>query len=288
MIRFKEIWMLITAVVAGGAIAIGSLCLLYECAVTGSYPEDLTLGQGVAFTFLFIGLTLTCAAYWAGVTSMGLILMRWPMEALKFYRDKAPPHAVAYVPADLRAMWSFLIWVVAAIAIIVSVVAFKWDWRRLVIYGCIVVTQGFIGGLLLMIRRRRQFDDTGIHLSKHEVRHPEHNPAGLRKATYTIFAFWVVAPFIFGQNQSGFVRVAFKVAQLRKDHAVVHLARPWDSRLSGSGLPQGESYLGSYYARFDDVTVRMRGLGSRVVLEVPSGKGKPKFVSVPKQLIEIE
>jgi hypothetical protein len=185
-------------------------------------------------------------------------------------------------------MWSFPIWVVAVIAIIVSVLVFKWDWQRLVIYGCIVVTQGFIGGLLLMIRRRRQFDGTGIQLSKHEARHPEHNSKGLRKATYTIFAFWIIAPFIFGQNQSGFVRAAFKVAQVRKDHAVVHLARPWDIRLSGSGLTQGESFLGLVYVRFDDVTVRMRGLGSRVVLEIPSGKTKPRFVSVPKQFIEIE
>ena len=284
---FKEIWTLVTALVAGGAIATGSLCLLYECAVTGSYPEDLTLGQGMAFTFLFIGLTFVCAAYWAGVTSVGFVLMRWPMEALKFFRDKAPPHAVAYVPADLRVMWSFPIWVVAAIAIIAST-TFEWDSPRLVIYGCIVVTQGFIGGLLLMIQRRRQFDDAGIHLSQREAKHPEHDSQRLRKATYAIFAFWVVAPFVFGQNQSGFVRAAFKVAQVRKDHAVVHLAKPWDSRLSGAELTRGESYLGPDYVRFDDVTVRMRGLGSRVVLEVPSAKAEPRFVSVPKQLLEIE
>ncbi|MBL8266027.1 hypothetical protein [Steroidobacter sp.] len=241
----------------------------------------------MALTFLFIGLSLVCAAYWAGVTSMGLVLMRWPMEALSFFRDKAPPHAVAYLAADFRVMWSFPIWVMAALAIIVSVL-FDWSWQRLVIYSCIVVTQGFIGGMLLMIRRRRQFDDTGIHLSKLAVRHPEHNPQRLRKVTHMIFVFWAVAPFVFGQNQSGFVRAAFKVAQVRKDHAVVHLARPWDSRLSGAGLTQGESFLGPGYVRFDDVTVRMRGLGVRVVLEVPSGKPEPRFVSVPKQLIEIE
>jgi hypothetical protein len=48
------------------------------------------------------------------------------------------------------------------------------------------------------------------------------------------------------------------------------------------------SFMGPEYARFDNVTVRRRSMGSRVVLEVRGGAGKPQFIGIPRDHIEVE
>ena len=52
------------------------------------------------------------------------------------------------------------------------------------------------------------------------------------------------------------------------------------------------SFLGADYTRFEDVTVRLRSIGSRVVLQMPPGSTNPKFIGkfigVPKERIEVE
>lgn len=287
MQRFKELWNLGTTVVAGSTVVIGCLCIFWESSITGTFPEDMTFAQGLALAFLFIGFTMTCGLYWIGVTSVGLVLVRWPMEAMKLVR-KLPPHAVAYVSPDFQPMWAFPVWVVASIAVIVATLSFKIDGKWLLIYGCIVVVQGVLGAILLVFNRRLQFDDTGISLSNHRVEHPEHNPKSFRKFRYAIVVLWVLFPFIMSKEVDGFVGAAFRLAQLRKDHATVHLASPWDLRLVEVGLQRRDSFLGADYARFDDVIVRMKSIGSRVVLEVPSQPKGTTFVSVPRQFIEIE
>lgn len=106
-----------------------------------------------------------------------------------------------------------------------------------------------------------------------------------------ILAAWVVMPMlpiVLGQHHDALIGSAFRLAQLRKDHATVHVASPWSQRLKNAGLKPSESFLGSSYERFDDVTVRMRSVGSRVVLELPSDRREARFINIPRQFIEIE
>ena len=67
----------------------------------------------------------------------------------------------------------------------------------------------------------------------------------------------------------------------------VHVASPWDSRLTEAGLVKQPSFLGARYARFNDVTVSHMSIGSRVAIDIPY-KGKPKEVYIPRGLIEVE
>jgi hypothetical protein len=85
-----------------------------------------------------------------------------------------------------------------------------------------------------------------------------------------------------------FVDAAFRVAHIRQDHAVIHVRAPWNDRVTRAGLKAASSFLGAEYARFDDVTVRRRSIGSRVILEVKDRAGKSQFISIPRDKIEVE
>jgi hypothetical protein len=118
--------------------------------------------------------------------------------------------------------------------------------------------------------------------------HGSTDPIGLRQGGYLLFAFWLLAPMLIGRNQGNFVDAAFRVAQLRKDHATVHVAVPWDKPLADAGLHAAASFLGSTYVRFDDVTVRLRSMGSRVVIELPTARGEHRYIRIPRASIEVE
>ena len=83
------------------------------------------------------------------------------------------------------------------------------------------------------------------------------------------------------------VDAAFTAAKIRKPHATVHVASPWQTRLTEAGLVAQSSFLGMKYARFDDVTVSHMSIGSRVALEIMD-RGKPKEIYIPRGLIEVE
>jgi hypothetical protein len=94
------------AVIRWGALVIGGVCLLVVCMTTGWFPEDMTIGEGVALYFIFVGFLLAYAVYRLGVTSTGLLVMRWPMELLNRLDKKVPAHAVAYAFSSFKPMWS--------------------------------------------------------------------------------------------------------------------------------------------------------------------------------------
>jgi hypothetical protein len=290
MQRFKEIWELVTAVIHRGAFAIGGTCLLVVCVSVGWFPEDMTVGDGVALYFISIGVVLAYAAYWLGITAFGLWLLRWPMELLHRFDKKAPSHAAAYAFASFKSMWSMPVWIVAGIAVIFVVASsIRLSLSDVIQYLSILVLQGFLGGLLLVIRRRLQLDASGLSLLDRKLgdKQPQ-NMGSLRQVMYAFLGIWLLAPMLLGLNHETLTGAAFRLAQLRKDHATVHVAAPWSQRLADAGLKPHESFLGTNHARFENVTVRMRSIGSRVVIEVPSAQRKARFVNIPRGSIEIE
>jgi hypothetical protein len=288
--RFKEAWELITAIIRWAALAIGGICLLIVCTSAGLFPEDMTVGEGVALYFISVGFVLVYAVYWLGVTSVGLLLLRWPMELLTRFDKKVPSHAAGYTFASLNTMWSLPVWIVAGPAVLFVISSsIAWDPSAGVLYVSIIALQGFLGGLLLVMHRRLQLDASGLRLPDRGLadKHPQ-NMSSLRQVMYFFLGTWILAPMVLGLNHDTLANAAFRLAQLRKDHATVHVAAPWSQRLKDRGLTPQASFLGTEHARFEDVTVRMRSIGARVVLELPSKQGKAGLISIPRQFVEIE
>jgi hypothetical protein len=178
---------------------------------------------------------------------------------------------------------------VASIAVVFAAISIRFDLSDIARFGGIIVLQGFFGGLLLAARRRLKLDASGLSLSDRMPNERlSQNMGEIRHAMYAILAAWIVMPMLLGQNHNAIMDAAFRLSQLRKDHATIHVASPWSERLTAAGMKPHESFLGANYARFEDVTVRMRSIGSRVVLEVPSSRKKALFINIPRQSVEVE
>lgn len=287
MLEIKAIWELVSSILRWGSLLVGGTCLLVTSAAIGQFPEGITAGESVAFCFLAVGFVFAYAFYWLAVTSIGLCVLRWPMELLRLLHHRIPVHAPAYLPTSYKEMWAFPIWLTALLSAAVSLSLFRLELTSALAQGSIVVLQGFLGGLLLLIRRKLRFESSGLTMAEAPARNSDAN-ADLRRATYVLFAFWLLGPMLIGQKQGSFVDAAYRLAQLRKDHVTVHVAAPWNEPLARAGLHPHTSFLGSSYVRFDDITVRMMSMGSRVVIELPAAQGERRYVRIPRASVEVE
>lgn len=96
-----------------------------------------------------------------------------------------------------------------------------------------------------------------------------------------------IAPFFLAQNRTFLVDGAFRVAQLRKDNATVHVKSPWSDRVAMSRLVHDKSFLGAEYVQFKGVNVLLRSVGAKVVIELPTDKATTKL-SIPSEAIFVE
>lgn len=83
------------------------------------------------------------------------------------------------------------------------------------------------------------------------------------------------------------VNAAFRLAQLRKDSATIHVKAPWSARVAQSNLPKSQSFLGGDYVEFKKVKVLLRSVGQKVVIELPNASGITRL-SIPTDAIYVE
>jgi hypothetical protein len=285
--RFKEVFELVVRIVAVGTIVFGGICLLVHVVSTGEFFEDVSFGDGLVLSMLSTGFFVACALYWAGLTAVGLLLMRWPMQwLLRAMVNRVPHRALGSVPTDFRDMWLIPVWAFAALAVFVV-----WSLRLtpIILLQCleIAVLQGFVGGLLLLMLRRHRFQNSGINITRDKSDTDVDHPA-LKRTAASFVAVWIIFPFILVPGQVSFVDLAFHAARLSKDHAIVHVREPWNTRLTLAGLPGKASFMGPNYVRFENVTIRRRSIGSRIIVEVTGAAGKPQFISFPRDHVEVE
>jgi hypothetical protein len=119
--KFKEALEFVIKVVAFGAVVLGGICLLGHVIATGEFFEDVSFGDGLVLYMLSACFFVACALYWAGVTAVGLLLMRWPMDwVLRAMVKRVPLRALGSVRADYRSMSSPTVWCVAALALLIG------------------------------------------------------------------------------------------------------------------------------------------------------------------------
>jgi hypothetical protein len=270
-----------------GAPAVGGGALFVNSATTGFFPEDIDLGEGIAIYFLSIGFLIAYAAYWVMLTSIGVCTSRLLRGVYRQFGKRAPKHAPGYLPADIDALSSWPIWILATVAALATEAMFAprgWLLAQLLM---LALLQGFLAVMLLYLYRSRTFHASGVLIDA-QIDTTRRAMEHARPALPVLLTAWLVLPIFLAPSGSSFFDAAFEIAQLRKDKATVHIANPWDRRLLDQGFTKSESFLGATYSRFTNVNVRLRSIGSTVVLELPSDGTKPIFIGIPKQAIEID
>ncbi|MEJ0034854.1 MAG: hypothetical protein WDO68_01995 [Gammaproteobacteria bacterium] len=166
MSNYKETWDLTASVLRWGALLMGVACVLQNGVLTGEPPEDPSLGEGLLLYILSVGFFVAYAMFWIGVTAVGLFIMRWPVQWAMRLLGEVPLRALAALPADYKIMWSLPIWGLALSATAIAFFVLRATPLQLLPYLEIAVLQGFGGAMLLIIRRRQNFQSSGLSLTR--------------------------------------------------------------------------------------------------------------------------
>jgi hypothetical protein len=251
----------------------------------------MNLGEGLAFYFVCIGFVLACAIYVAGCTTMGSVLVGWPahkFHAWAMRRPAARGKTFARLHTDFSPMWDeSLIGGALVCFLIFGLYAASTGWKALAFLG-IALFQGGLVALFLILRRRGQHIQSGVILEGVPHVDPVTAHQDVTAGHRVFLCLLILAPMMLAPNKKTFVEAAFRLAQLRKDNAVVEVKKEWGARMARSTLKQRASYLGSDYVEFDGVNVLLRSVGDKVVVELPQSGKDPVNLSIPKEAIFIE
>jgi hypothetical protein len=134
MTKYKEAWDLAISVIKWGSAVIGGTCLLAHVMSTGEFLEDVSLGEGLVLYILSAVCFIAHAIYWAGITAVGLWLLRWPMQRSNVVAQRFAWRMPRVLPVDYSVMWAPAVWIAAATMTVLTVWLFRSYPRELLKY----------------------------------------------------------------------------------------------------------------------------------------------------------
>lgn len=163
---FKEIADVVAEYAKWGSILVGGLCLLLYSHEIGQFPEELNLGEGLAFYLVCAGFWVTYTLYAAVTTAMGSLLMAGPaLLHQKFIHRRSRSHVAQpnmHLVTDYSMMWDTP---VIGLGLLDFVICLVYVFRHPtdgILFLTQPLLQGFVVGLWLTTRRRLHFHRTGL------------------------------------------------------------------------------------------------------------------------------
>jgi len=285
---------LVGTIAKHGTVMIGSLCLLVYSNRIGQFPEGVGLGEGLAFYLVCAGFLLAYALYALICTATGCLLLAVPARALNRFainrQGKMPRrYGQMLLHTDFSAMRNGPILALGALGLVGHAIYIFYNtepWQASLWLG-VPLMQGIGVVFFLTILRRQQHFESGVVVTNYSdgpTAGSRNDVAMARRA----FVIWLaIAPLMLAPERMFLFDAAFRVAQLRKDGATIHVKSPWADRVAQSTLAKSPSVLGSEYVEFKKVNVLLRSVGQKVVIELPTATGMTKL-SIPADLVEIE
>lgn len=285
----KQIVEMVVTYTKWGTTVVGGLCLLIYSNEIGQFPEGINLGEGLAFYLMSVGFLIAYTIFAFGVTSLGSLLMAGPAIYIEYLRNKRSGLRIRSQPKiNFWPMWHFYVICFGSIALLAWIFYTTEHPRKGFEFIALPITQGVLLTCLVALQAKLDTHKVGIILGSvnEEARKRQKKDAS---TTFRIFlAFLALFPIVFNPILPTLVDAAFRVAQLRKESATIHIKKPWSERLVESGLPPEKSFLGTDYAKFSKVKVLLRSVGTKVVIALPDVKGNPPNLTVPADQIEVE
>lgn len=290
---YKSIAELVTMYAKWGSILTGGFCLLLYSNEIGQFPEGMNLGEGLAFYLVCAGFLVVSTFYAAVTTAMGSLLLAGPILLhKKFIRGRSQAKSSQsdlYLLTDYSLMWETP---VIALAVVGFLVWFFYVASRPT-EGVIFLAQPLAQGVLvtgwLMTRQRLRLLQTGLVFPSEGDDLIERKKANIHVVRKALLIAFVTVPLLLAPDRMILVDAAFRMAQLRKDSAIIHVKKPWANRVEVSTLTPEKSFLGDEYVTFEKIKVLLRSVGSKVVIELPQAADKPATrLSIPSEAIFVE
>ena len=277
-----------------GTLLVGGLCLLMYSNEIGQFPEGMGLGEGLAFYLVCAGFLIAYSLYTGICTATGCLLLAWPARVVHrawVRRETLGRKRVGQVllHTDLSAMVELPVIALGIVGLIGHGIFIYYSPQpvQAALFLVVPLAQGAGMVYLLVVTRRKQPLESGVFLPDYSDRSIMTKRKDTGTARRVFFVWLVIAPLLLAPEKLFLVDTAFKLAQLRKDGATVHVKAPWSMRVGLSTLPRAQSFLGSDYVEFRKVNVLLRSVGQKVVIELPNASGVSRL-SIPADSIYVE
>lgn len=274
-----------------GTLIVGGLCLLMYSYEIGQFPEGMGLGEGLAFYAVCTGFLVVYAIYICFCIATGCLLLRWPAELIQrsfARRSKSGARApvAGHVRTDFSPMWegSVLAIGVAGLLLHFAYVYIHPQPAFAALFLVVPIAQGFGVVLLLIATRKHDHLDSGLLLTSANSTNAGAARRNLSVIRRGLLTWLIIAPMLVLPERLFLVDAAFRMVQLRKESATVHVKAPWSVKVAQSTLQKGPSFLGSDYVEFQKVKVLLRSVGQKVVIEFPTQAGARRL-SIPSDAV---
>ncbi|MNR09375.1 hypothetical protein D3C85_1255720 [compost metagenome] len=240
-----------------------------------------------------------CAGFWLVyslyvlvLTSLGSVLMAFPARlAMDYVRRQSVGKSNGsgvHLRVDFSPMYD-LPFVLFALLGVAAIVIYAWgEWTRAALLFALALFQGCAVAVFLLVRRRYVYLEAGLLLHSDTQEDIRRKQKATSVAQRVLIGVIILAPMIAGPERFSLVDAAFRTAQLRKEKAVIHVKKPWATRVASSTLVPGASFLGDEYQEFRGVKVLLRSVGEKVVIELPQETGVAIKLPVPSSEIFVE
>lgn len=283
-----EVFDKLLGIAAKVGILIGGVALLFYCWSIGYFPRDITIGDGLLFIFIAAGFGVLYVLFLASLTGFGLVLRpvwHWGQKAYAvaggtWCRWRKKPFL--YSPFELMPMGAEHI--IFAIFGLFFVIGFT---RRDAMYLPMLLVSAFGCAFIWSVFQRDSAEYAT--LSKQSDRSVEEGARrrGLEKSRVILLAGLFASPLVVGGMLAPLSEGAMRLLNLRKENAVVHVAKPYGAFIASQGIAGTKSDLGEEYLRFDQVDVLLAGPGSSVVISLKRPGSGNVQVTIPNDHILI-
>lgn len=290
----KEFVELVGTFTKYGTLLVGGLCLLMYSNEIGQFPEGMGIGEGLAFYLVCGGFLIAYALYTAICTATGCVLLAWPARALHrvlVRREDLAKRRVGQMllHTDFSSMWELPVVALGAVGLIghAAYIYFSAQHVQAALFLSVPLAQGAGAAFLLMVTRRQQHFESGVLVPNYSDQPSAAKRSDVVTARRVFYIWLAVAPMLLAPEKLFLVDAAFRLAQLRKDGATIHVKAPWSTRVGQSTLAKEPSFLGSDYVEFRKVNVLLRSVGQKVVIELPTAAGATRL-PIPADSIYVE
>lgn len=277
-----------------GTLLVGGLCLLIYSNEIGQFPEGVGIGEGLAFYLVCAGFLIAYSLYTVICTATGSLLLAWPARAL--HRALVRREALgkkrlgqALLHTDFSSMRELPVLAMGVVGLIGHgmFIYFSAQQAHAALFLAVPLAQGAGVVFLLIATRRQRHLESGVLLSEYSDQSIVTKRRDTVIARRVFFVWLALAPMLLAPEKLFLFDAAFRLAQLRKDNATVHVKAPWSVRVAQSTLPTSQSFLGGDYVEFKKVKVLLRSVGQKVVIELPNTEGITRL-SIPADAIYVE
>lgn len=287
--KLKGIGELIATYARWGATVLGGACLLIYSNEIGQFPEGIDLGEGLAFYLMSAGFLIAYSLFALIVTAMGSTLIGGSAIVIERCRHKWGKRSSAASPKiNFRTMLDFPVVAAGVLGLIIWIAYTISQPLKGFQFILLPLAQGVFVASTLQVQSRINTLEVGIVSGSESEGEREKKKRATKVLLSAMIAILVCCPLVLNPSHSSLVEAGFRIAQLRKENATVHVKQPWAERVELSVLEGEKSFLGDSYKKFSRVTVLLRSVGSKVVVELPQPGRPTERLAIPSSEIEIE